>query len=129
MDKEQFDTWYRENIETMSMLGVLHPDSPFGKTVHLAIASLQPQINTINDRLSNIEKILDTDYVPSETKQKIKAPVAEVVKKTVELEKKVEEIQTRTRTRKPRTPPKPEKKVEKVEQPKSSGGWQISKTR
>lgn len=108
MDKKQFEEWYRDNIETMASLGVFHPESSFGKTVHLAIASMQPQINTINDRLKNIERILETDYVPPETKKKLKAPVKKIVMESVELEEKVEEVKKR------------------VERPKGSG-WQIGK--
>lgn len=87
MNKEEFERWYRDNIETMATLGVFHPDSPYGRTVHLAVASIQPQLDEIMNRLSSIEKKLEIDYVPPKKEVKVKKkPIVVEEKKPVVVE-------------------------------------------
>lgn len=113
MNKKEFEKWYRDNIDIMSQLGVFHPDSPFGKTVHLAIASLMPQIEILTQRINNIEEILSKKDLVSDSDKK-------------HLEKKIEKIKTTPIVidKKPKTTKSKQKT--KVDQPKKTE-WQIGK--
>ena len=107
MTKDEFLVWYKENIDLMVEMGVLHPDSPFGKTVRLAVSSMQPEIDKINERLDTIEEIINSLDTTSEV-QKIK----KVVKETKKEVRQITKVEM----------PKEEKKNEA---PKSS--WLIAK--
>ena len=94
MKKDEFLIWYKENIDLMVEMGVLHPDSPFGKTVRLAVSSMQPEIERINERLDTLEDIIHSlDTTKSEV-QKIKKVVKETkkeVRQITKVDKPVEE--------------------------------------
>lgn len=112
MKKEDFEKWYRENLDIMVQMGVFHPDSPFGKTVHLAVASVQPQLDLINARLMNLERELNTSVNLDQIQStKIEKPKP----KTVTLKKEVSKPKSTT-----------DKKPAKKKQPVVSE-WQIAK--
>ena len=127
MNKKEFDAWYRTNLVTMAKLGVLHPDSTAGKTVHLAVASIQPQINEIHSRLNRIENLLNQiNNVSEETLAELKAPIEQTKVQIDEiLEPFVLEDNTKVETKTPKQKPTASKPNNK-QKPKSTG-WQIAK--
>jgi hypothetical protein len=105
MTKDEFRKWYREHIEIMALMGVFHPDSPSGKTVHLSIASVSPMISRLDARLKKIEEKLE---IVGEEIDLVEAPLIEPPK----TEKKVA------------APKKRAAPVKKKKEPAKSG-WQI----
>lgn len=59
MTKDEFSIWFKQNIDLMVEMGVLHPESPSGKTVRLAVSSLQPELNSINERIDRLERLIN----------------------------------------------------------------------
>lgn len=79
MTRDEFETWFKENIELMVELGVLHPESPFGKTVRLAVSSLQPELDSINERIDRLEALINNkEFVPKEQIKQTKKVISEI---------------------------------------------------
>lgn len=55
MDRAAFDAWFIENLDRMVALGVMHPNSPAGKTVHLALSSVEPRLADLQARIEALE--------------------------------------------------------------------------
>lgn len=123
MDKKEFDKWYRENIGVMAKLGVFHPESQSGKTVHLAVASVRPEILMLHERINRIEQMIQNlENVSDENKEKLKIPVKQI-KMTVESFESEDEPKVAKKKVE-----KPKKEARRKPEPKSStGGWQINK--
>lgn len=129
MNKKEFDAWYRSNLVTMAKLGVLHPDSTAGKTVHLAVASIQPQINEIHSRLNRIENLLtQINNVSEETLAELKAPIEQI---KVQADEILDPFVLEDNTKEEPKPKKPKKKPTaskpKTKPKPKSTGWQIAK--
>lgn len=131
MNKDDFDKWYRENIDVMANLGVFHPESQSGKTVHLAIASVRPEILMINERINRLENMIRAlENIPDEIKEQIQAPVKEI-KMTVEGMETKKKPKAKAPPKKPAAPKtktaSPSKKAAPKKPKAQSGGWQINK--
>lgn len=58
MDRGQFEQWFMENISMMAELGVMHYNSPWGRTVRLSLAVNEPLINALSERVAALESAL-----------------------------------------------------------------------
>ena len=55
MDKQTFEQWFVENLDMMASLGIMHHNSPWGRTVRLSLAVNQPQIDALSARIAELE--------------------------------------------------------------------------
>lgn len=98
MNKDEFKQWYMEHIDLMVEMGVLHPDSPFGKTVRLAVSSLHPEIERLNARIDELEYAINNNEKVKPQPKPEKKP-----KPKVEVKKAVEVKQTKVVEEKPKS--------------------------
>lgn len=56
MDAKEFEDWFLKNVDTMVAQGVMHPKSPWGRTVKLALSVTQPEIQELRARIEALEK-------------------------------------------------------------------------
>lgn len=55
MTRAEFDAWFLANIDLMAGLGVMHPNSALGRSLHLAIAAVAPRIAALEARVLALE--------------------------------------------------------------------------
>lgn len=55
MTRAEFDQWFVENLDLMASLGVMHPNSALGRSLHLAIAAVNPRMAALEARIAALE--------------------------------------------------------------------------
>jgi hypothetical protein len=121
MTKDEFRAWYKQHIEIMALMGVFHPDSPSGKTVHLSLASVQPMITDLDERLKQIEDRLDLLIDGKVRERPVEAPKPKIVEPPVMEEKKPVKKSVTKKRAAPKSKAAPKKETKKP----VSSGWQI----
>lgn len=55
MTRAEFETWFLANLDLMVGLGVMHPNSALGRSLHLAIAAVAPRLSALEARIAALE--------------------------------------------------------------------------
>jgi predicted phage tail protein len=94
VDKQSFEQWFMSNLDMMAELGIMHYNSPWGRTVRLSLAVNAPLIEALSTRVDVLERALAQALEQIEAKtQKVEAEVTpEPVPKTRRTRKKKAEV-------------------------------------
>jgi hypothetical protein len=58
MTKEEFDRWFRDNLDSMVELGIMHPNSPWGRTARVSLTVTLPAVERLEARIEKLEATL-----------------------------------------------------------------------
>ena len=71
MNAKEFEEWFKDHLSLMAEQGVMHYNSPWGRSVKLALSVTQPEIDALRVRIEKLEGEVKS-LSPSKVKHKEK---------------------------------------------------------